>query len=167
MVPVLSRKPRRAISSAPWMRRLGPCLGVPVILAGCLYHYGYVPHSNGGASLDRSEPSPDLVQVVTAEEVDRPYRKIGIVHAPSSLQERDAIVALKRRARTLGGDALLDVRRRGSGSTADRASSDLAAAPWEAAVIVWTDAEVGGAPKPPPGVPPPREPPRRRAAPPE
>jgi hypothetical protein len=92
---------------------------------------------------------------VTTEKVDRPYRKIGIVHAPASLPERDAIVALKRKARTLGGDALLDVRRRGSGSTADRASSGLAARPWEAVVIVWTDGQVHGAPTPPPGAAPP------------
>ena len=126
------------------MRPLWPWIGVPLILAGCLYHYRYAPHAGSGASLDRSESSPDLVEVVTTEEVDRPYRKIGIVHAPASLPERDAIVALKRRARTLGGDALLDVRRRGSGSTADRDSSGLAAAPWEASVIVWTDAKTGG-----------------------
>jgi hypothetical protein len=104
--------------------------------------------------LDRSERSPELFRVVTAEDVGRPYRKLGIVHAPASLSEREAIAALKRRARTLGGDALLDVRRQGSGSTADRASSSLADAPWEAAVIVWTDGRAGAAPTPPPGAPP-------------
>lgn len=121
----------RAPTAARW-------IGVPLILAGCLYHVHYVSHG-GGAALDRSETSPDLVKVVTAKEVDRPYRKIGIVHAPASLTERDAVVALKRRARTLEGDALLDVRRQATASSADRASSGLAAAPWEADVIVWTD----------------------------
>jgi hypothetical protein len=124
-------------------------ISVPLILAGCLYHAHYVSHGDG-ASLDRSETSPDLVKVVTAKEVDRPYRTIGIVHAPASLTERDAIAALKRRARTLGGDALLDVRRQAAGSSADQASSALAAA-WEADVIVWTDHQAGGAPQPPPG----------------
>jgi len=81
----------RAPTAARW-------IGVPLILAGCLYHVHYVSHGDG-ASLDRSETSPDLVKVVTAKEVDRPYRTIGIVHAPASLTERDAIVALKERVR--------------------------------------------------------------------
>jgi hypothetical protein len=122
----------RAPTAARW-------IGVPLILAGCLYHARYVSQAGGGAALDRSETSPDLVKVVTAKEMDRPYRKIGIVHAPASLAERDAVAALKRRARTLGGDALLDVRRQATASSDDRASSGLAATPWEADVIVWTD----------------------------
>ncbi|HXO28811.1 MAG TPA: hypothetical protein VOA80_15785 [Thermoanaerobaculia bacterium] len=129
-------------------------MGLPLILAGCLYRAHYVSHGEG-ASLDRSETSPDLVKVVTAKDVDRPYRKIGVVHAPASLSERDAIAALQRRARTLGGDALLDLRRQATGSSADRASSGLAAAPWEADVIAWTDKQGGGAPPPPPGAKPP------------
>jgi hypothetical protein len=129
-------------------------LGLPLILAGCLYHVHYVSHG-AGASLDRSETNPDLVRVVTAKDVDRPYRNLGIVHAPASLPERDAIAALKRRARTLGGDALLDVRRQAPDSSADPASAGLAAAPWEADVIVWTDNQAGGASRPPPGAKPP------------
>jgi hypothetical protein len=153
-VPLSSRKPGHASSSAT-LRWRWPWISVPLILAGCLYHAHYVSHGEG-ASLDRSETSPDLVKVVTAKEVDRPYRTIGIVHAPASLTERDAIAALQRRARTLGGDALLDVRRQAAGSSADQASSALAAA-WEADVIVWTDHQAGGAPQPPPGARPPSD----------
>lgn len=158
-VPLSSCKPGHASSSATLRWR---CLwiSVPLILAGCLYHVHYVSHG-AGASLDRSEVSPDLVKVVTAKDVDRPYRKIGIAHAPASLPEREAIAALQRRARSLGGDALLDLRRQATGSSADMASSDLAAAPWEADVIVWTDKQGGGASQPPPGANPPgTKPPR-------
>jgi len=126
-------------------------------LAGCVYQFHRVTQSHAGAALDRSELSPELVRVVTAKDVDRPYRQIGIVHAPASLSEREAIAALKRRARTLGGDALLDVRRQATASSEDRASSGLAAAPWEADVIVWTDHQAGGAPQPPPGARPPSD----------
>jgi len=148
------RKPGRASSSAA-MHRWWAWIGVPLILAGCLAQYRYVRHAGAGAALDRSETNPDLVRVVTSKDADRPYRKIGIVHAPASLPEQDAIAALKRRARTLGGDALLDVRRQASGSSAGRSSSTPAAAPWEAVVIVWTDDQAGGAPQPPPGAKPP------------
>jgi hypothetical protein len=141
--PTASRKPGHASSSAT-LRWRWLWISGPLILAGCLYHAHYVSHGNG-ASLDRSEISPDLVKVVTAKDVDRPYRKIGVVHAPASLPERDAIAALQRRARTLGGDALLDLRRQATGSSADMASPGLAAA-WEADVIVWTDHPAGGAP---------------------
>jgi hypothetical protein len=124
-------------------------LGLLLILAGCFYQYRFASHAEGVA-LDRSEIDPDLVKVVTAKDVDRPYRKIGVVHAPASLSERDAVAALKRRARSLGGDALLDLRRQVTSASADRASPGLAAAPWEADVIVWTDKQGGGAPPPPP-----------------
>lgn len=131
-----------------------PWLGLPLILAGCFYQYRFASHAEGVA-LDRSEVDPDLVKVVSAKDVDRPYRKIGVVHAPASLPERDAIAALQRRARTLGGDALLDLRRQATGSSADRASSGLAAAAWEADVIAWTDKQGAGASQPPPGAKPP------------
>jgi hypothetical protein len=140
-------------SRAAWRRRW-PWWGLPLILAGCLYHAHFISHGEGTA-LDRSEASPDLVKVVTAKEVDRPYRSIGTVHAPASLTERDAIAALQRRARSLGGDALLDLRRQAAGSSADLASPDLATAHWEAEVIVWTDKQVGGASQPPPAAKPP------------
>ena len=151
--PVLSREPGQVSSRASWRRRW-PWWGLPLILAGCLYHAHYVSHGQG-AALDRSEASPDLVRVVTAKDVDRPYRKIGVVHAPASLTERDAIAALQRRARSLGGDALLDLRRQAASSSADIASPDSAVAHWEADVIVWTDKQAGGAPPPPPSAKPP------------
>src|ERR1700724_4280928 len=108
--------------------RWWPWLGLPLILAGCLYRAHYVSHGEG-ASLDRSETSPDLVKVVTAKDVDRPYRKIGVVHAPASLSERDAIAALQRRARTLGGDGLLGLPREGTGPRPRRGASGAAAPP--------------------------------------
>ncbi|HVR11316.1 MAG TPA: hypothetical protein VMW75_24950 [Thermoanaerobaculia bacterium] len=128
-------------------------------LAGCAYQLHHVTQSKAGAPLDRSEPSPDLLRVVTTGNVDRPYKQLGMVHAPASLTERDAITALKRRARTLGGDALLDVRRRGSDAADAGGSSGPAEAPWEAAVIVFTDRQAGGSPTAPPSAPPRREPP--------
>jgi len=148
------REPGRASSSAI-MRRWWAWIGVPLILAGCLAQYRYVRHAGAGAALDRSETNPDLVRVVTSKNADRPYRKIGIVHAPASLPEQDAIAALKRRARTLGGDALLDVRRQAAGASAGRDSSAPSTAPWEAVVIVWTDDQAGGVPPQPPGAKPP------------
>lgn len=140
-------------SRASWRRRW-PWWGLPLILAGCLYHAHYVSHGHG-AALDRSEASPELVKVVTAKEVDRPYRTLGTVHAPAALTERDAIAALQRRARSLGGDALLDLRRQAKDSSADMASPDVAPAPWEADVIAWTDKQAGGASPPPPVAKPP------------
>jgi len=127
-------------------------LGLPLILAGCFYQYRFASHAEGVA-LDRSEVDPDLVKVVSAKDVDRPYRKIGVVHAPASLPEHEAIAALKRRARSLGGDALLDLRRQATSASADLASPGLAAAPWEADVIVWTDKQVDRASPPPPPAP--------------
>ena len=123
-------------------------MGLPLILAGCVYQYRVASHGEGVA-LDRSEVDPDLVKVVTTKDVDRAYRKIGIVHAPASLPEREAIAALQRRARSLGGDALLDLRRQATDASAGMASPGPAATPWEADVIVWTDKQGGGAPPPP------------------
>jgi hypothetical protein len=140
-------------SRAAW-RRWWPWWGLPLILAGCVYQYRVASHGKG-AALDRSEVDPDLVKVVTAKDVDRPYRKIGIVHAPASLPEREAIAALQRRARSLGGDALLDLRRQATDPSADTASPGLAVAPWEADVIAWTDKQVDGASQPPPAAKPP------------
>jgi hypothetical protein len=152
---VSSGEPGHESSRAAWHRRW-PWFGLALVLAGCFYQYRVASHAEGVA-LDRSELDPELVKVVTAKDVDRPYRKIGIVHAPASLPEREAIAALQRRARSLGGDALLDLRRQAAGATADRASSSpgLAAALWEADVIVWTDKQVDGASPPPPGAKPP------------
>lgn len=113
--------------------------------------------------MDRSEASPDLVKVVTAKDADRPYRKIGIVHAPASLPESDAIAALQRRARTLGADALLDVRRQASDPSSGLAFAAPAAAPWEADAIVWTDGQAGHTTPPPPGAKPPDAKPPREA----
>jgi hypothetical protein len=134
-------------------------MGLPLILAGCVYQYRVATHGEGVA-LDRSEVDPDLVKVVTTKDVDRPYRKLGIVHAPASLPEREAIAALQRRARSLGGDALLDLRRQAMDTSAGMASPGPAATPWEADVIAWTDKQGGGAPPPgakqaPPGTKPP------------
>jgi hypothetical protein len=149
----LGNKPEQVSSRVAW-RRWSPWLGLPLILAGCFYQYRFASHAEGVA-LDRAEASPDLVRVVTAKDVDRPYRKIGIVHAPASLPEREAIAALQRRARSLGGDALLDLRRQAMDASADQASPGPAAAPWEADVIAWTDKQGGGAPQPAPGAKPP------------
>jgi hypothetical protein len=133
-------------SASATLRRWWPTFTVPLVLAGCFYQHHFVSRPGGGAPLDRSEASPDLVKVVTAKDADRPYRKIGIVHAPASLPESDAIAALKRRARTLGADAVLDVRRQATDPSSDLASSAPAAAPWEADAIVWTDGQVGRTP---------------------
>jgi hypothetical protein len=149
----LGSKPGHLTSRAAW-RRWSPWLGLPLILAGCFYQYRFASHAEGVA-LDRAEVSPDLVRVVTAKDVDRPYRKIGIVHAPASLPEREAIAALQRRARSLGGDALLDLRRQAKGLSADMAAPGLAPAPWEADVIAWTDKQEDGASQPAPGAKPP------------
>jgi hypothetical protein len=143
-------------SRAAW-RRWWPWWGLPLILAGCVYHFA--SHAEG-VSLDRSEASPDLVKVVITKDVDRPFRKLGLVHAPASLPEREAIAALQRRARSLGGDALLDLRRQATDPSAGQASPGLAAAPWEADVIAWTDKPVDGASQPPPGAKPPGAKPR-------
>jgi len=146
------------------MWRLQLCMAVPLVLAGCAFQYRFDPHAKAGAPLDPSfQSSADLIEVVGTEHANRPYRQVGIVHAPGSMEERDAIAELKRRARALGGDALLNVRKRSAGSTANRTASSPGDAPWQAAVIVWTDkqgsGQAGGRLLPTQTAPPP---PRRR-----
>jgi hypothetical protein len=137
-------------SSSAILRRWWPTFAVPLVLAGCFYQHHFMSRPGGGGPLDRSEASPDLVTVVAAKDADRPYRKIGVVHAPASLPESDAIAALQRRARSLGADALLDVRRQATDPSSGLASSAPAAAPWEADAIVWRDGQASRTPQPPP-----------------
>jgi len=119
------------VARSMWQPQLW--IAVPPILAGCAFQYRFDRHAKSGAPPDSSfQSSADRIEVVGAEHANWPYRQVGVVHAPGSMAERDAIAELKRRARTLGGDALLNVRRRSTGSTATDA-------PWLAEVIVWTD----------------------------
>jgi hypothetical protein len=99
------------------------------------------------------QPGLPAVQVVTSEQADRPYKKIGLVHAPGSMGKQDARAVLKHKAQALRGDALLNVRKRGSTATMTGASS-RADQPWDAEVIVWTDRQAEAVEPPPPGAPP-------------
>lgn len=154
--------PRRV--SSTWTRAPRLWIAIPLILAGCAYQLRHTTRVKGDGPLGASYySSAERIEVVSAEQVaDRPYRQVGVVHAPGSMERAEAISTLRLRARAMRGEALLDVRK-GSGTTADGAASIPANAPWQARVIVWMDQQPGGqstgAPPPTQGAPPP---PRRR-----
>jgi hypothetical protein len=158
-----SHNPRRA--SSAWIRAPRLLIVVPLLLAGCVYQLRHTTRAKGDGPLGASYySSAERIEVISAEQVaDRPYRQVGLVHAPGAMERAEAITTLKLRARAMGGEALLDVRK-GSGTTANGAATGPADAPWQATVIVWTDkpaaSQSGGAPiATPQGTPPP---PRQR-----
>jgi hypothetical protein len=125
-------------------------LAVPLVLAGCFYQYVYVPGAKDtGSSGPAQQVSLDVIEVVASEQPGRPYKQLGIVHAPGSMERGDAVAVLKQKALALGGDALLNVRKRGSGSKPGGASAGGANAPWDAEVIAWTDRHVNSVAPPP------------------
>jgi uncharacterized protein YbjQ (UPF0145 family) len=144
-----------------WTPRLW--IAVPLILAGCVYQLKHTTQVKGSGPLGASYySSAERIEVVTAEQVaDRPYRQLGLVHAPGSMAERDAIAELKLRARAMGGEALLNVRK-GTRTAADPNAASSADTAWQATVIVWTDKHPdakgggGGASSATQGTPPPR-----------
>lgn len=117
-------------------------LGVALTLAGCIgNHHQFVTRSKAGSRLDAApDPGGDRIEVLDTAPADRTYRQVGVVRAPASLAEKDALAALRRRARDLRGTALLGIHRAGpsaaTGSEVDRH--------WEATVIVWTDRPQAG-----------------------
>jgi hypothetical protein len=160
-----ARKPRRTSSTR--IRRWAPrCwIAVPLILAGCGYQLRHITQVKGSGPLGQSYySSAERIEVVSSEQVvNRPYRQVGLVHAPGSMAQGEAITELKLRARAMGGQALLDVRK-ATGAAGDSNSTSPAVAPWQATVIVWTDKQRndqsgGAAPITNQGAPPP---PRRR-----
>jgi hypothetical protein len=156
--------PRRASSTRMWAPRLW--IAIPLLLAGCAYQLRHTTRAKGDGPLGASYySSAERIEVVSAEQVaDRPYRQVGLVHAPGSMERAEAITTLRLRARAMRGEALLDVRK-GSGTTANDAGPSPANAPWQATVIVWTDKQAAGqsgtVPLPAQGTPSP-PPPRRR-----
>jgi hypothetical protein len=134
----------RGHRGAGW-RWLGGLL-VLLLQAGCLYRFTPSPRGAPGKWDPAIRPAPPAVDVVTAEQVDRPYKTVGIVHAPGAMGEQDALALLKQKAQALRGDALLNVRRRRPAG-----ASAGAYTPWDAEVIVWTDHQDKVVPPPPPG----------------
>jgi hypothetical protein len=129
-------------------------LVLALLLSGCVYHWQLPPQGAATAWDPAVLPGPPAVQVVTSDQLDRPYKKIGIVHAPGSMGGQDALAVLKQEAQALRGDALLNVRKRGSTATIANASTSLADQPWDAEVIVWADHQAEGVAPPSPGAPP-------------
>jgi hypothetical protein len=134
--------PRRASSTWRWAARLW--IAIPLLLAGCAYQLKHTTQVKGDGPLGASYySSAERIEILGAEQVrDRPYRQVGLVHAPASMERAEAITTLRLRARAMKGEALLDVRK-GSGAAANGAAASPADAPWQATVIVWTDTQAG------------------------
>ena len=105
------------------MLKITSCLAVVVAAsAACAPSVGVTPL--GGTF----EPRPDLAEVAvyTTQVPECPYREIAIVTAyKAELRPdkglNDVLAALKKRARTLGGDALVGVHLVHSGGESSRA----------------------------------------------
>ena len=145
---LVARNPRGASRHSRWW------LVLPLLLAGCVYRWHLPPQGAATAWDPAVLPGLPAVQVVTSEQLDRPYKKIGIVHAPGSMGGQDALAVLKQEAQALRGDALLNVRKRASTATMADASTSLADQPWNAEVIVWTDHQAEAVASPSPDAPP-------------
>ncbi len=73
-------------------------LVLALLLAGCVYQWHLPPQGAATAWDPAVLPGLPAVQVVTSDQVDWPYKKIGIVHAPGSMGEQDALAVLKQEA---------------------------------------------------------------------
>jgi hypothetical protein len=140
------------LRSAPLHRRRIGWLIVVLLQSACVVKWTPSPKASAATAL-AIQPGLDAVEVITIEKVDRPFQRIAVVHAPGSLAEQEALATLKQKAQTLHGDALLNFRKRGAASPSAHASTSLPNAPWDAEVIVWTDAETKALSPPPPGAP--------------
>ncbi len=126
-----------------------------LLQAGCFYQYHWDLRPSGETTAWDPALRPGLpaVQVLTSEQANRPYKKIGLVHAPGSLRAQDALIVLKQEAQALRGDALINVRQRGADAALAGASGNPADQPWDAEVIVWTDPPADPVAPPSPGAP--------------